>query len=206
MCLLSITFVLREEIEQQTLLVGNSVIKEVPRRSSIDNSADRIVEQNLRTDGEVEPPGVGGMTEKPAMKREEKAIRIETRRYELMRSLLFCLNVVIEIPLHLDFGYRSEKSSAKTECETQPKGNPMIAKDGDKEVLYPVLCHSSNHCNFVLRTLVHQISYCRKPSLKPTIKRQLVLSIYSCDKKLAQVKGCNKNHIPRPIYLSVQIN
>ena len=63
---LSVAFIFREKVEQQTLLVGDPVIKEVPRRSGIENRTDRIVEENLRADREVKPASIGGMAEKPA--------------------------------------------------------------------------------------------------------------------------------------------
>ena len=133
-------------------------------------------------------------------------VRIKTGRDELVRSLLRCLDVVVEIPLHLDLCDGTKKSSAQTEREAQPEGNPVIAKNGHEKILDPVLCHSGYHGNLIRSALVHQISYNRKPFAKHTVKRQLVLSIGCCDEKLAQVKGCDKNDIPRPIYLSVSFS
>ena len=66
---LSVAFIFREKVEQQTLLVGDPVIKEVPRRPGIENRADRIVEEDLRADREVKPAGVSGVAEKPAIER-----------------------------------------------------------------------------------------------------------------------------------------
>ena len=80
-----------------------------------------------------------------------------------MRSLLPCLDVVVEIPLHLDFGDGSEKPSSQAKREPQPEGNPAIAQGREEEILYPILRHSGYHCDLVFRTLVHKISYSKKP-------------------------------------------
>ena len=72
MGLLPIILVLREEVEQQTLLVGDPVIEKVPRRSSIEDRAHRVVEENLGTDREVEPAGIGGVAEKPAVEQRSQ--------------------------------------------------------------------------------------------------------------------------------------
>ena len=69
MRLFSIVLIFREEVQQQTLLVGDPVIKEVPRRPGIENRADRIVEEDLRADREVKPAGISGVAEKPAIER-----------------------------------------------------------------------------------------------------------------------------------------
>lgn len=133
-------------------------------------------------------------------------VRIKTRRDQLMRSLLRCLDVVVEIPLHLDLCKGPKKSSTQTKRKAQPEGNPVIAQNGQEKILNPVLCHSGYHGDLILRALVHQISYNKKAFAKQTVKLQLVLPIDCCDKKLTQVKGCDKNDIPRPIYLSVISN
>lgn len=60
---LAVLAVLGEEVKKRALFVGNAHVEEVPRRCRVGYCAQRVVQQHLRSDGEIEPARVGGMSE-----------------------------------------------------------------------------------------------------------------------------------------------
>ena len=99
----------------------NSDVEEVPRCAHISDEAERIVQQHLRSNREVEPPRVGGMSKHTTRDAEEEEARVNARLHQLVLLALRRFNVMTEVAFHLNLGACAQQPAAETEREAYPQ-------------------------------------------------------------------------------------